>query len=259
MTFETMNELSLKITMNAGESVFTKAGAFVGGNSLRSGDYQFEKVLLGPQGNPLSQLVGHVTRRLAGENLPLMKVSAKGKCVTFYANEAQHVTVIPLQQGQTLSVESENLLAFNSACKYSVRFLAQGVVSQKGFMTSTLHAVGQNALVAVLTDGNPLLMSNRQDGSVITGDPDAVVCWVGADPGFKLNLSWKNLIGQASGESYMFEWTGGADVVIQPNERTSGLDISIDGRNTGTQPNLQENPNIGEFATGASRFLSNLL
>ena len=78
------------------------------------------------------------------------------------------------------------------------------------------------------------------DGSYMTADPDAVVAWVGADPGFKLDLSWKNLIpGQASGESYMFEWTRPSTVIIQPNERTSGIDIGIDGR--GGRPTRQEN------------------
>lgn len=85
-----------------------------------------------------------------------------------------------------------------------------------------------------------------QNGAVLTCDPDAIVCWVGADPGFKLDLSWKNLIGQASGESYMFEWQRPVTIVVQPNERTSGLDVSMDGKRTGQQAQRQQNQTLGQ-------------
>lgn len=249
--FETVNELSLKITcQGGGDVVFTKAGAFIAGECYGAKNYQFEKVLLGPQGNPLAAAMGQLARRFTGENLPLMKVSLRGDSITYYANEAQHVVVYKLQQGETISVESENILAFTSDCKYGVRFLAQGVISQKGLATSTLTGMGMNAYVAVLVDGNPLVISNMQNGSTIEADPDAVVCWVGADPGFKLDLSWKNLIGQASGESYMFEWGGNkrSTVIVQPLERTSGLDISMDGKRTGSRPTTQQNQSLGQAA-----------
>lgn len=258
--FETINELTLKITCQGGGTVFTKAGAFISGECYGQKNYQFEKVLLGPQGNPLQALVGQLGRRFTGENLPLMKVKSNGDNITYYANEAQHVVCLKLNQGETLSVESENILAFTGDCKYSVRFLAQGVISQKGLATSTLTGVGPEAYVAVLVDGNPIILSNMQNGSTIEADPDSVVCWIGQDPGFKLDLSWKNLIGQASGESYMFEWANGkpATVIIQPNERTSGLDISMDGKRNGQQANRQENQTIGQATHSVGNTLSQL-
>ena len=170
-----------------------------------------------------------------------MKVKSNGQNITYYANEAQHVTVINLQPGQRLSVESENILAFtgDNTIKYGVRFMAQGVISQKGLATSTLEAIAPGAQVAVLTDGNPIVLSNMQNGATLTADPDAAVCWMGADPGFKMDLSWKNLIGQSSQESYMFQWLSPAVVIIQPNERTSGIDIGMDGK--GGKPTRQDN------------------
>lgn len=236
---ETLNELTLKATCDGSGVLFTKAGAFIGGECYGNKNYQFEKVLLGPQGNPLQAALGQLGRRFTGENLPLMKVKSSGQNITYYANEAQHVTVLNLQPGQRLSVESENILAFTDNIKYGVRFLAQGVISQKGLATSTLEATGPNAQVAVLTDGNPIVLSNMQNGATLTADPDAAVCWMGSDPGFKLDLSWKNLIGQASGESYMFEFKNQAVVIIQPNERTSGIDIGMDGK--GGKPTRQDN------------------
>ena len=258
MTFESLNELTLKIHAQAGEQIYTKAGAFIGGESFGGKNYQFEKVLLGPQGNPVAAALGQLTRRFTGENLPLMKVTCQGECVTYYANNEQHVTVIPLAQGETLSVESENLLAFNNACRYSVRFLAQGVISQKGLATSTLTGVGPGAMVAVLSDGNPVVLSNQTSGSTLTADPDAIVCWTGSDPGFKLDLSWKNLIGQASGESYMFEWTRPATIVIQPSERKSGVDVSMDANRTGARPTTQAQPTASIGNQDASQALGNI-
>lgn len=239
--FEKVNELSLRVTTDqAGGIVYTKAGAFIGGRSYGGKNYQFEKMLLGPGGSPLQAALGQLSRRFTGENLPLMKVTCRGATELYYANEAQHVEVFRLNAGETLNVESENILAFTPNCKYSVRFLAQGIISQKGLATSTITGTGPDCYAAILVDGNPMVLSNVNDGTYMTADPDAVVAWIGADPGFKLDLSWKNLIpGQASGESYMFEWTRPATVIIQPNERTSGIDIGIDGK--GGQPTRQDN------------------
>lgn len=245
---ETLNELTLKVTCQGGGDVlFTKAGAFISGECYGQKNYEFEKLLLGPSGNPLQAALGQLGRRFTGENLPLMKVTLRGDSITYYANDEQHVVVYKLQQGETISVESENILAFTPDCKYGVRFLAQGVISQKGLATSTLTGVGPNAYVAVLVDGNPIVLSNMNNGSTIEVDPDAVVCWIGRDPGFKLDLSWKNLIGQASGESYMFEWGANAPatVIIQPKERTSGLDVSMDGKRTGSKPQKQQSISMG--------------
>lgn len=264
---ETVNELTLKVTSQGGGDVlFTKAGAFIGGECYGPKNYQFEKLLLGPQGNPLQAALGQLTRRFTGENLPLMKVTMQGDNITYYANCEQHIVVYHLNQGETISVESENILAFTQDCKYGVRFLAQGVISQKGLATSTLTGMGPNAYVAVLVEGNPIVLSNMQNGSTIEADPDAVVCWIGADPGFKMDLSWKNLLGSkgASGESYMFEWAQGraATVIIQPNERESGVDISMDGKRTGSKPTQQSRVttqqtmgDVGDMLSGLGNML----
>ena len=242
VTFETMNELCLRITnQGAGDFVFTKAGAFIGGECRGAKNYTFTKVMLGPQEGFGQALLGQITRRLTGENLPLMKVEFSGDSVTYYANDQQHVVVYHLMNGETISVESENILAFTRDCKYGVRFLGQGVISQKGLATSTLTGQGPEAYVAVLVDGNPLVMSNIQSGNTIETDPDATVCWIGADPTMRTDISWRNFIGQSSGESYMFEWgpQSPATVIIQPMERASGVDLSMDGSRSGSRPSAQ--------------------
>ena len=162
-----------------------------------------------------------------------MKVNLNGDSTTYYANNGQHVIVYKLSPGETISVESENILAFTSDCNYSVRFIGVGVLSQKGLATSTLTAEGNNAYDAVLSDGNPMILSNINNNTTLSVDPDAVICWVGnghCDPNVKLDVSWRNLIGQASGESYQFEWNPGnpVTVMIQPSERSGGIHVGID-------------------------------
>ena len=246
VTFETLNELCLKITFHGGyDYVFTKVRAFIGGECYGEKNYKFTKVMVGPEQSFGQALLGQFARRFTGENLPLMKVEFGGDSITYYANNQQHVVVYQLQNGETISVESENILAFTKDCKYNVRFLAQGVISQKGLATSTLTGQGPEAYVAILVDGNPLVLSNETSGSTIEADPDAVVCWIGGDPELRTDLSWRNLLGQNSGESYMFEWKSNnrAIVIIQPTERTSGVDVSMDGRRNGNRPSTQSTVN----------------
>ncbi|MDE7059424.1 MAG: AIM24 family protein, partial [Lachnospiraceae bacterium] len=178
-------------------------------------------------------LMGSLMRRVTGENLPLMKVNMHGESVTYYANQGQHVVIYKLSMGEIISVESENILAFTQDCKYSVRFIGCGVLSQKGLATSVLTGNGNNAYVAILSDGNPIVLSNVKNRNTISVDPDAVICWVGqghCDPQVKVDVSWKTFIGQTSGESYAFEWSGGqpVSVVVQPSEREGGISVRMD-------------------------------
>lgn len=231
--FETVNELTLKVTCSGNDVLFTKAGAFIAGDSAGGKNYRFEKVLLGPQGSIGQAALGSLIRRVTGENLPLMKVNLNGDSVTYYADYSQHVLVYELQYGEQISVESENILAFTQSCKYDVRFIGCGILSQKGLATSVLTGNGSNAYVAILTNGNPIVLSNVQSRNTISVDPDAVICWMGqgnCDPQVKADISWKNFIGQASGESYAFEWSGNqpVSVVVQPSERRGGISVRMD-------------------------------
>ncbi len=100
LTFETVNELTLKVTCTGSDVLFTKAGAFIAGENAGGKNYKFEKVLLGPQNNIGQALLGQLARRVTGENLPLMKVTLNGDSVTYYANYGQHVVVYHLKRGK---------------------------------------------------------------------------------------------------------------------------------------------------------------
>lgn len=71
LNFEVINELSLKVTCTGNDVLFTKAGAFIAGESQGGKNYRFEKLLLGPQSNLMQAALGSLTRRVTRENLPL--------------------------------------------------------------------------------------------------------------------------------------------------------------------------------------------
>lgn len=216
---QTVNELSCMAEGN--DIMYCKKGAMI----AYQGQFRFEKLLVGPGGNLASAVLSHVARRFTGENMELMKVTGQGRC--YFADYASHVTVISLNPGDSIGVESENLLAFTSSCDYGIKMIGVGVLSQKGLFTSNIKATGPGAQVAIISEGNPLIIQ-----SPCCVDPDAVVCWTGPDPTFKLDLNWKNLLGQTSGESYMLEFKNpGQTIVIQPSERKSGIKLGIDDGN----------------------------
>ena len=119
--------------------------------------------------------------------------------------------------------------------------------------------MGPEAYVAILTDGNPIVLSNVSNGATIECDPDAHIAHIGADPGVKLDLNLKTFLpGQQSGETYMFEWNRPAKVIIQPSERKSGLDIYMDSKRTGAKPTTQSGIGLGSTASDVGGVLNSL-
>ncbi|MDE5780150.1 MAG: AIM24 family protein [Lachnospiraceae bacterium] len=232
ITFETVNELTLKVTCSGNDVIIAKAGSFIAGDSAGGKNYKFEKLLLGPQDNFAQAALGSLIRRVTGENLPLMKVMLNGDSVTYYANYSQHVVIYKLAPGEVISVESNNILAFTQECRYEVRFIGCGILSQKGLATTLITGSGNNSYVAVLSNGNPIVLSNIQSHNTLSVDPDAVICWMSqsgyCDPQIKADLNWKTFIGQTSGESYAFEWSGNqpVSVIVQPTERRGGVSMT---------------------------------
>lgn len=246
--FEVVNELTLKVTFDDGQPIHTKSGAMIG----FQGGLKFEKELLGPGRNIIGSAVNQLVRRFTGENLPLMRtIPTQANSVGYFANDAQHVVVLSLQPGERIAVESENILAFTTDCQYGVMFMPTGTVSQKGLATSTLTGPGQ---VAILVDGNPIVLH----GPCVV-DPDAMVAFTGNQPHIGMDLNWRNLIGQASGESYNMKFNDVNNIVIiQPNERQSGINIGMDGGSNGQRAQRQNNQSLGEAAQSIQGTLGQL-
>lgn len=213
--FDVSNELMCIAKGNG--RFYAKKGAMV----AFKGNFRFEKLILGPSngGGIGKALLGYAQRALTGEQMPIMVVEGSGE--VYLAQNAYHVDVISIDPGDSISVESENLLAFSEQLEYKVKFIGSGVLSQKGLFTTYLeNRTNQVQDIAIITDGNPLVL----EGPCCV-DPDALVAWTGREPYPKVaELSWKTFIGQTSGESYHLEFVeSGQIVIIQPSERLSGL------------------------------------
>lgn len=229
--FSVVNELTLKAEGSG--MFFAKKGSMI----ADKGQFRYEKRLLGTnQGGLGSQLLNHFARKITGENLEIMEVRGSGEC--YLADQGSHITLIELEPNgiwNSVSVEAEDLLAFTDTCHYGVTPVGVGVLSQKGLFMSKLSFAGQNAVVAIKSKGNPIILK-----APCRVDPDAVIAWTGSAPNVKLDVNWKTFIGQTSGESYMFEFQEqGQLVIVQPFERESGLRIGIDDDRYKPQPQSQ--------------------
>lgn len=206
--FEVEKELSLKV-MGHGD-IYAKRGSMI----AYKGNFRFERKTMSLGRNIVRDAFQSVKKKFTGEGLDLMLASGSG--TLFLADEGRHVGTITLQQGHRLSVESSDVLAFSKTVNTDVRMLGVGVLSQKGFFTSTFTANQGSETIAILSTGNPIQLETP-----CCVDPDAVVAWSGPDPSIKTDINWKTLIGKTSGESYMFEFKQpGHVVIVQPFERS---------------------------------------
>lgn len=226
-SFQVINELYLKAE---GEGIlFAKKGSMVSD----IGDFKYTKRLLGTNsGSLMSSLKNHLVRKFTGENLEIMEVSGRG--IIYFADNSNHIAIIDLEESgdfNSLYVESENILAFTENCLYGVATIPAGGISKKGLFTSKLTYNGKDSKVAIMTNGNPLIL--KCEGEPITVDPDCLVAWTGKAPMVDVNMDWKAMFGQTSGESYNFEFTEvGQYIIIQPQERKSEISIKDKNRPT---------------------------
>ncbi|CAM4524042.1 uncharacterized protein (AIM24 family) [Paenibacillus endophyticus] len=227
MPFQFQVERELFLKAEGQGQFFAKKGSMVADQAYNS-KFKYSKRLLGTNsGNIVGQVINHGMRKVTGENLEIMEVEGQG--IVYLADDNSHVTIINLEQGgawQSVSVESEDLLAFTESCHYGVTIIGSGIISQRGLFTSKLSYNGHGAQVAIKTKGNPLVLQGP-----CRVDPDAIVAWTGPSPKVKLDVNWKTLIGQTSGESYMYEFNDPNQVVIlQPYERESGVKFGMDDK-----------------------------
>lgn len=153
-------------------------------------------------------------RAVAGEGLSLMECTGSGR--VYLALDAQYVTVVDLQ-ADTLSVESESVLAVTPGLKLDVKFAGLGgAVAGQGLATTTVSGNGQ---VAVLSDG-PMIVLQVQPGQPLVVDPQAFVASSGqVSSNIVSGVSWRSLVGESSGENFSLRFDGTGLVCIQPAER----------------------------------------
>ncbi len=210
--YQQINEKMIEVKLN-NEEIFAKKGAMIS----YQGDVAFSRSFLGGQGVQTLAM-----RTVTNEGYALM--SAKGTGSVYYAQGGLFVTIIPVR-GETLYVESDNVLAFDARLTPGTMFLGnqggvsglvRGAATGQGLFTTTLQGTGE---VAILSDGNAIGLPVTNEVPVFV-DPQAYLGHTGQlSSSIVTDVNWKTFVGQASGESYQVKFSGQGTVYIQASER----------------------------------------
>ena len=147
----------------------------------------------------------------SGEGSNLMRTRGHGEI--FYARQAHDIFLITLA-GDAITLNTRNMLAFDSSLQWDVRSLASAGLMAGGLFNLFLQGQG---MVAVTSDGPPMLLDCSQQPTYV--DPQAAICWSASlQPQVKSDFKFGSLIGRGSGESFQLAFHGPGFVVVQPSE-----------------------------------------
>src|SRR4051812_31528007 len=195
------NSKMLKVAING--EVMARTGSMV----AYQGQMQFQALGSGGMGKWLKQ-------KLTGEGVPLMKISGRGDL--FLADRAADVHLIDLEQGDGISINGANVLAFEPTLQYDIKFVqGMGMLSSAGLFNCVFTGQGR---IAITTKGTPVVLNVDQPTYV---DPQSAVCWsAGLQTGYHRaeQLGLGTLLGRRTGEAFTMSFAGQGFVVVQPSE-----------------------------------------
>ena len=154
-------------------------------------------------------------RKATGESVSLMECTGSG--TVWFAKDAMDVLLVELT-GDMIKAESEHLLVVGGGLKTDVTFAGlRGATSGQGLFTSTVSGHGTAALLSA--GGPPIALEVSPQWPLVV-DPDAYIASRGQlNQSFVTDVSWKNLVGESSGEAFSLRFDGSGVVYIQPEER----------------------------------------
>jgi uncharacterized protein (AIM24 family) len=198
-TFQLENSYTLDVAVDG--SVMAKVGSMI----AYTGELSFTG-----RATPEGGITGFLKEAATGEGTPVMNVEGDGH--VYLADHEKKVQIIHLGAGDSLTVNGEDILAFESGISYeisSIDSLAGALAG--GFTNVYLEGPGH---VAITTHGDPVVFEPP-----VTTDPSATVAWNNTSPNVEVNRNLSDMIGQESGERFQMKF-GGTDgfVVVQPFE-----------------------------------------
>jgi len=133
-------------------------------------------------------LMAGLKRRTTGESVSLMTCTGNG--TVWFAKDALEVLLVELA-GETLKVESEQLLALSASLRTDVAFAGmRGASSGQGLFTTTVTGHGSAAL---LSSGGPPIVLEVSPQFPLVVDPQAFVASCGQlNQTFVTDVSWRN-------------------------------------------------------------------
>ena len=157
-------------------------------------------------------------QKLTGEGVPLMRISGRGD--VFLADRAADVHLIDLDQGDALSINGANVLAFDASLQYDIKMVqGMGMMSTAGLFNCVFTGYGR---IAITTKGTPVVLTVDQPTYV---DPQAAICWsANLQTGYHRadQLGIGTLLGRSTGEAFTMSFAGQGFVVVQPSEEPPG-------------------------------------
>jgi uncharacterized protein (AIM24 family) len=196
--FQLENKRLLDVPVDG--TVMVRAGSMIG--------YTGEMTFTG-KSSAEGGLTGFVKEAVSSEGTPIMEAEGRGHL--YVADRGKKVQVLELDDGEAISVNGSDILAFESTVDYEITTI--GGISEAAAGGLTNVHLGGPGEVAITTHGDPLVLSPP----VVT-DPDATVAWsTDCSPSVGTNKTIE--IGQTSGESIQMSFTESEGfVVIQPYE-----------------------------------------
>jgi uncharacterized protein (AIM24 family) len=197
--FQLENSYTLDVAVDG--SVLAKAGSMV----AYTGDLSFTGT-----GSAEGGLTGLLKEAATGEGTPVMTVEGQGH--VYLADGGKKVQLLELDAEDSITVNGEDVLAFESGLSYSIRSMDSLAGAFAGGFTN-VHLDGPG-YVALTTHGDPIVVEPP-----VSTDPSATVAWSGTTPDVEVNKNLSDMVGQESGERFQMDFRGaGGYVVVQPYE-----------------------------------------
>ena len=198
-TFQLENSYTLDVAVDG--SVTAKAGSMI----AHTGDLSFTGRASAEGG-----ITGFLKEATTGEGTPVMDIEGTGH--VYLADRQKKVQILSLGADEAITVNGEDVLAFESGVDYEIDTIDSLAGSFAGGLTNVyLQGPGH---VALTTHGDPLVLEPP-----VTTDPSATVAWNDTAPNVEVDQSLSDMIGQESGERYQMNFADeGGFVVVQPYE-----------------------------------------
>jgi len=198
-TFQLENSYTLDVAVDG--TLMAKAGSMI----AYTGDLSFTG-----QATPEGGITGFIKEAATNEGTPVMTVEGQGH--VYLADNEKKVQVLELEADDAITVNGEDVLAFESQINYEIdKMDSLAGAFAGGFTNVYLEGPG---FVALTTHADPLVMTPP-----VTTDPSATVAWSGTTPDVEVNKNLSDMIGQESGERFQMNFTGtDGFVVVQPKE-----------------------------------------
>jgi uncharacterized protein (AIM24 family) len=197
--FQRENSYTLDVAVDG--EIMAKAGAMV----AYTGDLEFTG-----QSSAEGGITGFLKEAATGEGTPVMTVEGQGH--VYLADQGKKVQVLQLGADDAITVNGEDVLAFDSEVSYEISSIDSLAGSFAGGLINVfLEGPGY---VALTTHGDPLVLRPP-----VSTDPAATVAWSGVSPDVEVNSNLSDMVGQESGERFQMTFRGESGfVVVQPYE-----------------------------------------